>query len=323
MGQRNKVKEYDGPVSYGGGGPDGSDTSGGYVPTYAGVPAGGSPTQASPPPPAGGQYYYAATPAVYAEPLPQFYYPATPAYAVNPGAWAPQPPQGVYASPPQAQPPPGPGPGQPTFGAKEAGWKIPKGGDYTDTIVLSPTIRAEQASTQGPCPIVWDLRRPTSSASVSSASGVNPELAQNATHPPVRSMTIVCKQIPWTITIKKYSVIRCKDVIDAVYAALQEKMTIPEYFIASSEKRKIMDAVNERETENPRSKRRWIVYKDQRGKEKRRAGDRFRIDYLDQLVLFKGLYHDPDLIADRLAHDPDAQEDAWVMSLGFSAERLM
>ena len=69
---------------------------------------------------------------------------------------------------------------------------------------------------------------------------------ESVTHPPVRSMVIISKYLPWSITIKKYSPIRCKDVIEAVYDALQEPITASEYWIASPEKRKIMQAVNER-----------------------------------------------------------------------------
>ena len=59
-------------------------------------------------------------------------------------------------------------------------------------------------------------------------------------------MVIICKYLPWSITLKKYSAIRCKDVIEAVYNALQEPITASEFWIANPEKRKIMQAVNER-----------------------------------------------------------------------------
>ena len=137
-------------------------------------------------------------------------------------------------------------------------------------------------------------------------------------------MHIISQHIPWTITIKKYSIIRCKDVIAAVHKELQEKMTLPEYFATPSEKRAIVDAVNERETDNPRSKRKWIEVKPKEAGKKptKRAGDRYRVDYLDQLTSFKGLLHDASLIEERMGHDEEAQEDTWVMILGFSNEKL-
>jgi len=278
-----------------------------YAPTYGGISAGGPPTSPSPQP---HQLFYGVAqppaPVMYMEAQPQ-YYAAGPVLSPN----------GYIGGPnPQTS---GQSPAQPTYGAKEAGWKIPTGGDYTNTTVLSPTIRSEQASMQGPCPIIWDIRRTPSTATVTPATGVNPELNQSVTHPPVRSMVIICKYLPWSITIKKYSPIRCKDVIEAVYDALQEPITASEFWIASPEKRKIMQAVNERETENPRSKRKYIATRI-KGKDVERLDSPLRVDFLDRMTLFKGLYHDPRMISERLAHDPESIDDAWVMALAYSSD---
>ncbi|KAF8342647.1 uncharacterized protein EI90DRAFT_772020 [Cantharellus anzutake] len=144
-------------------------------------------------------------------------------------------------------------------------------------------------------------------------------LTEAVTHPPVRSMIIISKYLPWSISIKKYSAIRCKDVVEAVYNTLQEKISASEFWIASPEKRKIMQAVNERETDNSRSKRKYITTRI-KGREIERLDTPLRVDFLDQMTLFKGLYHDPKMISERLAHDPESIEDAWVLSLGFSPD---
>ena len=54
------------------------------------------------------------------------------------------------------------------------------------------------------------------------------------------------------------------------------------------------------------------------GQERSRLGQPYRVDVLDKQVLFNGLYYDGRIIAERLAHDPEAQEHAWVLSLGES-----
>ncbi|KAF8342646.1 uncharacterized protein EI90DRAFT_771978 [Cantharellus anzutake] len=127
--------EYNGPISYGntpsvGIVPSAEDQ---YAPTYGGVTAGGVPTS---PAPQQHQLYYgvpqAPGPIMYVDPQPQ-YYPAAPVLV----GWTAN---GYVGSPsPQAQaqsPPP------PTYGAKEAGWKIPSGGANSvemNKITLTPS----------------------------------------------------------------------------------------------------------------------------------------------------------------------------------------
>ena len=112
--------EYQGPISYGS---SGSQTKGivpsseeSYAPTYGGMTAGGPPTSPSPQP---HQLFYgvAQTPApmMYMEAQPQ-YYAAGPVVSPN-----------GYIGGPNSQTP-AQSPAQPTYGAKEAGWKIPTGG---------------------------------------------------------------------------------------------------------------------------------------------------------------------------------------------------
>jgi len=100
-----------------------------------------------------------------------------------------------------------------------------------------------------------------------------------------------------------------------VYASLQERLTVGEYYMAGPEKRRLIDAVNEKETNNSSSKRKWITTR-VNGHERTRLDQPYRVDILDRQVLFKGLFYDRRIIAERLAHDPEAQEDAWVLSLG-------
>jgi hypothetical protein len=71
------------------------------------------------------------------------------------------------------------------------------------------------------------------------------------------------------------------------------------------------------ETNNPQTSRKWLTTR-VNGHERSRLDRPYRVDVLDRQVLFHGLYYDRRIIAERLAHDPEAPEDAWVLSLGES-----
>src|SRR5258708_19815788 len=113
--------EYQGPISYG------SNPTVGIVPSneevygasYGGVTPGAPPKSPSPQP---HQLYYGVpqtpAPVMYMEPQPQ-YYAAAPVMV----GWT----QNGYVGTPNPQAP-AQSPPPPTYGAKEAGWKIPTGG---------------------------------------------------------------------------------------------------------------------------------------------------------------------------------------------------
>jgi len=58
-----------------------------------------------------------------------------------------------------------------------------------------------------------------------------------ATNPPTRAMYIVAEELPWAISIKRYNVITCQDVLDAIYKALREPIRRDEFFAANPKKR--------------------------------------------------------------------------------------
>ena len=58
-----------------------------------------------------------------------------------------------------------------------------------------------------------------------------------ATNPPTRAMYIVAEELPWAISIKRYNVITCQDVLDAIFKALREPIKRDEFFAANPKKR--------------------------------------------------------------------------------------
>ena len=50
-------------------------------------------------------------------------------------------------------------------------------------------------------------------------------------------MYIVAEELPWAISIKRYNVITCQDVLDAIYKALREPIKRDEFFAANPKKR--------------------------------------------------------------------------------------
>lgn len=50
-------------------------------------------------------------------------------------------------------------------------------------------------------------------------------------------MYIVADELPWAITIKRYNIITCQDVLDAIFKTLQEPIKRDEFFAANAKKR--------------------------------------------------------------------------------------
>ena len=50
-------------------------------------------------------------------------------------------------------------------------------------------------------------------------------------------MYIVAEELPWAISIKRYNIITCQDVLDNIYKALQEPVKRDEFFAANPKKR--------------------------------------------------------------------------------------
>jgi hypothetical protein len=50
-------------------------------------------------------------------------------------------------------------------------------------------------------------------------------------------MYIVAEELPWAISIKRYNVITCQDVLDAIYKALREPIKRDEFFATNPKKR--------------------------------------------------------------------------------------
>ena len=61
--------------------------------------------------------------------------------------------------------------------------------------------------------------------------------AQFATQPPMQKMRLVCKDLPWRITVMSSSGVTIKDILAAIYAELNQPLTEGEWWIAQEEQR--------------------------------------------------------------------------------------
>jgi len=179
------------------------------------------------------------------------------------------------------------------------GQKIFKDGDRTKSVVLHPLLRAMDASILGPCPIQWDIRCHYSSATTRHVPHmVNSDFSQAATFPPSRHMVLVSQSLPWPITIARFSNIRVEDVLSAIFKTLQEEMTVGEYYLQA-----------------PSDRTRVEEYLRKPGAPRRKPGEWLRVDQMCNTVKFSGLINKDAVIKERMVHDPDEMDDAWVVVL--------
>lgn len=101
---------------------------------------------------------------------------------------------------------------------------------------------------------------------------------------PTKSIRLICREFPWAIEIDK-DVISCKDVWEAVYDALQLRLTPEEWAIADETKRReIQQAVESR----------------RRGPITPGSMPPRRIDWLGDMAVFGGLEKNEALVRERV-----------------------
>jgi len=290
-------KEYDGPISYGGAN---DPPAGGAPPPGAPQPAGYYPAPAYPyPTPVPG-----ATPYVHPVVMPG-------AAPISAGVVAPAGPW--YTSRPVT--PASAAASFAPFGAKPAGVKTTSGDDRPLAVMVTPAIASDKATVQTHLQLRWDLRFPPTPGNFDANGGAIPDLSQPATNPPTRAMYIVAEELPWAISIKRYNVITCQDVLDAIYKALREPIKRDEFFAANPKKRHQITKISLTEARDPSSERQPVWNE---SKDISRPADPLRIDWLGALTDFRGLFIDDKVLHERCTWQIDDLQDAWVLDLGLN-----
>lgn len=149
----------------------------------------------------------------------------------------------------------------------------------------------------------WDIFQPTSTLQGLDASyPIQPNLS--AVEPPVNTMRLVCKDMPWIITIKKsVGFVSIGDVYEAIYTQMQEPIIHSEWrLMGSSQQKKVTHRFRYR-NDLLRAM----------GKEEDTRGIR-RVDYCLNKTAYFGLKQDDRAVKD-LVGDIDIS-NAWILVLG-------
>ncbi|KAG8807148.1 hypothetical protein FRC17_004620 [Serendipita sp. 399] len=168
-----------------------------------------------------------------------------------------------------------------------------------------PQVHYALAASPNPTPLIlWDIFQPTSSI-----LGTNPSypihLNHSAVEPPVSSMRLICKDMPWMITIRKKdnSIVTIGDVFEAIYTQMQESIIHSEWRLMGPAIQKQVSARFQQRLEQLASV----------GQVDESRGIR-RVDFLLGKTAFVGLKSDPKTIG-KLVGDIDVH-NAWLLVLG-------
>jgi len=160
--------------------------------------------------------------------------------------------------------------------------------------------------------VVWDIFQPTSSLLAASQSfPIYPTLS--AIEPPVYSLRIVCKDMPWMIRIKKREkegFITVGDIFEAIYLQMQEQIIHSEWRLMSPKTQKyVISKYNQRVA----AEKATAQYHNQHQPKQEQVDGIKRVDYLLDRVGFVGLKQDPETVKE-LCGDIDVH-DAWLLVL--------
>ncbi|KAG8816573.1 hypothetical protein FRB91_005601 [Serendipita sp. 411] len=168
-----------------------------------------------------------------------------------------------------------------------------------------PQVHYALAASPNPTPLIlWDIFQPTSSI-----LGTNPSypihLNHSAVDPPVSSMRLICKDMPWMITIRKKdnSIVTIGDVFEAIYTQMQESIIHSEW--------RLMGPAVQKQVSNRFQQR--LEQMAAVGQVEESRGIR-RVDFLLGKTAFIGLKSDPKTLS-KLVGDIDIQ-NAWLLVLG-------
>ncbi|KAJ1304907.1 hypothetical protein OPQ81_006041 [Rhizoctonia solani] len=156
--------------------------------------------------------------------------------------------------------------------------------------------------------IVWDIRFRPGKAKMNLAGyphASESELNKPAVNPPVTRLRLVSKLHPWVAIAKNPNGVTVGNVLDIIYATLQEPICEAEWWIVSSKERARVGRIFEREcARGPGTT----------GRRSQSDGVR-RVDWVGDETTFLGLEKDESFIRHRI-QEPRYREETWVVALG-------
>jgi len=122
-------------------------------------------------------------------------------------------------------------------------------------------------------------------------------------------MYLVFADFPWVISVKNNRFITIRDIVSVLYSALNENISLEEYQDAPDWKRSQL--------------KKTLMHACEAYPDLRRMDDSVRrIDWCNEMTLFGGIAHVPDVIADRM-EDRNKWHRTWVVQmLPWNAEVL-
>jgi len=156
--------------------------------------------------------------------------------------------------------------------------------------------------------IVWDVRFRPGKAKMNLPGyphASESELNKPAVTPPVTRLRLVSKLHPWVAIAKNPTGVTVGNVLEIIYATLQEPVCEAEWWIVSSKERARVGRIFEREcAQGPGTT----------GRRSAKDGVR-RVDWVGDETNFLGLERDMTFIKHRI-QEPRYQDETWVVSLG-------
>lgn len=127
---------------------------------------------------------------------------------------------------------------------------------------------------------------------------------QPATNPPVQKMRLICRDLPWKITVSNSKGVTLQNILNSIYEEVQHPLTEGEWWIAADDEReRCMEAYKANCTDE--------------FKRELKDGVK-RVDWLAKktmLVSITRTPYDESFIKTRIP-DPKAQGETWVLVMG-------
>jgi len=161
-----------------------------------------------------------------------------------------------------------------------------------------------QHTPMGPL-LLYNLTDPPSGPSLSLRSrdvvrSLSRALDESATNPPVRSITINCRHLPWTIRVHASGpcgFVTVNDVLTQIYHTLRKHLSSSEYNLLGSS--------HDKERAGDAYRRRYRRFRDSRAYDDEKQGGMRRIDFLMDSSRFGGLTRGVNAYG----------EEGWMMSV--------
>jgi len=135
---------------------------------------------------------------------------------------------------------------------------------------------------------------------------------QYATNPPLQKIRLICRDLPWRVSVINPKGVTVHDIVKAVHSELHQPLTEGEWWIAQEDEReRTLEAykANCADEENREFKR-----KPEEGVK--------RVDWLGKKTMLIAVTRTPmdDSFIKARVVDPKAQEETWVLGMGEASE---